>query len=149
MWSKVAPLAFLAAAVIWGLILLKGGDPGSPPSFSGMPTASALLSLFGLVNRGVHLINDAEAAVPPNSLSPRGATLKPVAFAEKNGISNEQDVRNFDQKAQKILAACTYAVLHTGVSNPIAMRENRVACLYRNGYDQNDIAYIGGKLTRS
>lgn len=138
---------FWLAIIIWLIMLFSGHSPtvvGPPPVPPQSPSViSGVLILLDIVNR-FPAINEAEAAVPPNSLSPPGSTFRPQDFVQKNSINNTQDVQSFDAKALKIYTACSYRF--AGEINPIARREGRVSCLRNYGYNTNDMAYIGGKF---
>lgn len=128
----------LVALAIW---LWKGEFNKQPP----IPPNTPIGQIETKLNVGWTAINDDEVEVPPNPLAPQGTTVNLRKVANDNNLRTEQDVKDFDAKAQKVLSDCTNAVLSEGEANPIAMREKRVDCLRKN-YSDNDIGYIGGKI---
>jgi hypothetical protein len=109
--------------------------------FSSPPNEFAML--FGVAWKFYDHIH---AVTPPNEFAPQGSSVNLQEVAVSHNLKNQEDVRVFDETARNLYVACTYTVLNSGESNPIAIREQRISCLYSHGYSPNDVAYIGGKL---
>jgi hypothetical protein len=121
--------------------------PTPPPPIEGYPLLKSLATLLGILGK-IRPISNAEAAVPENSLTPANSTLNLQNLVEKYNLKSLQDVREFDAIAQEKYDDCTEEAMLNEEKNAIAIREKRITCLYRVGYDNNDLVYIGTKLNR-
>jgi hypothetical protein len=141
--TRLATFIFIVATIIWIFVFLRQqGDIPSPPNFSEAPTISQALNLLHIVRYWG--INEANASV----MVPPGVPFKPVDFVEKNNIKNDDDVTAFDRKAQRTLVYCISDTFNTRDPNHISNLQHIASCLYTNGYDSNDSAYIEGKFYR-
>lgn len=153
---RVQWIIFIIGIFIWGKYVISGksDDYVPPPQFPSTTspivlTLKSALDLLGLVIK-IDKANAAEnkITVPKNQLIPKETEFYPHQFLNKNNITTNIDVENYDKKASSDVIFCTKMMNRKQDQNYISKLEGRASCLIEKGYDSNDISYIAAKLSQ-